>query len=168
MHTLQHGLIAILTDSCSTVVPQYKKKNKFSHHTQWATCDEAKLQNSLRGQTGAVWCNQCSEVIVRAVQDQQSVNFLSLISVSCTLTHSLDMHICRLCQHFFPLKLPACFLFLFFSRSTSHDYNSCPPNTAGEAISVKWETEKDLNWKMFGRQLNGRVTCWTLCTGCCW
>lgn len=26
MHTLQHGLIAILTDSCSTVVPQYKKK----------------------------------------------------------------------------------------------------------------------------------------------
>lgn len=60
---------------------------------------------------------------------------------------------------FFSLKLPACFLFLFFSRSTSHDYNSCPPNTAGEAISVKWETEKDLNWKMFGRQLNGRVTC---------
>lgn len=121
----------------------------------------------LRGQTGAVWCNQCSDVIVRAVQDQQSVNFLSLISVSCTLTHSLDMHICRLCQHFFPLKLPACFLFLFFSRSTSHDYNSCPPNTAGEAISVKWETEKDLNWKMFGRQLNGRVTCCTLCTCCC-
>lgn len=26
MHTLQHGLIAILTDSCSTVVPQYKKR----------------------------------------------------------------------------------------------------------------------------------------------
>lgn len=113
MHTLQHGLIAILTDSCSTVVPQYKKKNKFSHHTQWATCGEAKLQNSLRGQTGAVWCNQCSEVIVRAVQDQQSVNFLSLISVSCTLTHSLDMHICRLCQHFFPLSylLVSCFFF---------------------------------------------------------
>lgn len=114
MHTLQHGLIAILTDSCSTVVPQYKKRDKFNYHTQWATCDEAKLQNSLKR------ANRCS--VVQSVLRGHCESCAGPTECEFSVSHQCFLHthpqpryayMSTMPTFFFPLSylLVSCFFF---------------------------------------------------------